>query len=148
MSSLLNSKHYMKKNWKNQKIRRKKKRTRRRKRIRKKRRKILCLEMRKAEKSRRKKAKRGRSTKILNLLNWPSKTSPEFLQQLKIKCHCRWDILFMRIFFRIMFLWDRVADRMTEGKIESLKKRLRALTESANCIETCSLWLLHHKKVP
>lgn len=35
---------------------------------------------------------------------------------------------------------------MTEAKIESLKKRLRALTESANCIETCSLWLLHHKK--
>jgi regulator of Ty1 transposition protein 103 len=37
---------------------------------------------------------------------------------------------------------------MTEAKVESLKKRLRALTESANCIETCSLWLLHHKKVP
>ena len=46
-----------------------------------------------------------------------------------------------------MFLWGRVALRMTEAKIESLKKRLRALTESANCIETCSLWLLHHKKV-
>lgn len=147
MSSLLNSKYYMKKNWKNQKIRRKKKKTRRRKRIRKKRRKILCREMRKAEKSRRKKAKRGRSTKILNLLNWPSKTSPEFLQQLKIKWHCRWDFSLCES-FRIMFLWDRVADRMTEGKIESLKKRLRALTESANCIETCSLWLLHHKKVP
>ena len=36
---------------------------------------------------------------------------------------------------------------MTEARIESFKKRLRALTESANCIETCSLWLLHHKKV-
>ena len=36
---------------------------------------------------------------------------------------------------------------MTEAKIESLKKRLRALTDSANGIETCSLWLLHHKKV-
>ena len=145
MSSLLNSKHYMKKNWKNKKIRRKKKRTRRRKKTRRKTQKILCLEMRKAEKSQRKKAKRGRSTKILNHLNWPWKTSPEFSQQLKIKCHCRWDSLCAS--FRIMFLWDRVADRMTEAKVESLKKRLRALTESANCIETCSLWLLHHKKV-
>ncbi|CAG5108535.1 Oidioi.mRNA.OKI2018_I69.chr1.g3844.t1.cds [Oikopleura dioica] len=35
---------------------------------------------------------------------------------------------------------------MTEARIESFKKRLRALTESANCIETCSLWLLHHRK--